>query len=80
MLLEILETLEHKVIEAFNGSEAIALAKTHLPDTILMDKSIPGMSGQEVTKLLRQHFDYRLATMPIITITNQLVNHRREQH
>lgn len=50
------ETLEHagiRTIEAGDGPEALAKAKTHRPDLILMDLSLPGLDGWEVTKRLK---------------------------
>jgi DNA-binding NarL/FixJ family response regulator len=40
--------------EARDGAEAILKARELLPDLILLDVSMPGMSGLEVTRLLRQ--------------------------
>jgi DNA-binding NarL/FixJ family response regulator len=40
--------------EASNGAEAIKLVKEHAPDIVLMDVSMPGMDGLEVTETLRK--------------------------
>lgn len=40
--------------EAANGAEAIALATAEQPDVILMDISLPGMSGLDTMKQIRQ--------------------------
>jgi DNA-binding NarL/FixJ family response regulator len=42
------------VAEAENGERAVALAKTHRPDVILMDLRMPVMGGVEATRLLVQ--------------------------
>jgi DNA-binding NarL/FixJ family response regulator len=41
------------VSEAANGRDAIRLAKQHNPDLILMDISMPVVSGFEATRLIR---------------------------
>ena len=38
------------VAEAENGQEAVALALQHCPDLVIMDLSMPGMSGLEATQ------------------------------
>lgn len=42
------------VAEAKSGEEAIALAKRHRPDIILMDVTMPGIGGLEATRRLRR--------------------------
>jgi DNA-binding NarL/FixJ family response regulator len=38
--------------EAGSGDEAVALARTHQPDVILMDLRMPGMDGASATELI----------------------------
>ena len=39
---------------AANGEEAVARAEEHRPDVVLMDAQMPGMSGVEATRILKQ--------------------------
>ncbi len=40
--------------EAANGAEALALVEAHEPDVVVLDISMPGMSGLEVVAALRE--------------------------
>lgn len=42
------------VAEAADGSDAVELSKTHRPDVIIMDYSMPGTDGLEASKQIRQ--------------------------
>jgi DNA-binding NarL/FixJ family response regulator len=42
------------VIEAVSGEEAVVLAKAQLPNLVIMDISLPQMSGIEATRLIRE--------------------------
>lgn len=44
----------YKVVEAYNGEEAVEKAKEERPDLILLDVRMPKMSGYEACELLKQ--------------------------
>lgn len=62
-----LESEDYAVLEAFNGMQALASAEEHLPDLILLDVMMPGMTGLDVIKQLKQN--NRLAKIPVILVT-----------
>ncbi len=57
----------HDVIVAGDGEDAMSLLRGALPDLILLDWMLPGMSGIEVAKRIRA--DARLRSIPIIMLT-----------
>ena len=56
-----------QVIEATTAAEAIALARQHVPDLILMDIQLPGMDGVAASEVLKN--DPATASIPIIALT-----------
>jgi len=52
-VLEEVEGLE-VVAEAGDGDEAMALVLEHLPDVVVLDVNMPGKTGLEVARLLRE--------------------------
>jgi two-component system KDP operon response regulator KdpE len=59
--------LEHdgfRVIEAFNGNQAINKARSNLPDLVLLDVMMPDLDGFEVLRVLRE-----VSTVPVIMLT-----------
>jgi diguanylate cyclase (GGDEF)-like protein len=53
---------------ATNGQDALRLARDSIPDLILLDAEMPGMSGFELLKALKAEF--LLAEVPVIFITS----------
>jgi len=62
-----LETEGFKIIEAFDGKQAIDLAHCQKPDLIILDLMLPEMDGLQVCKELRASRDTR--DIPIIMLT-----------
>ena len=60
-----LERSGFAVIAATNGFEALQLATESHPDLAILDVSMPGLSGIEVTRALRE----QNATLPVILLT-----------
>jgi signal transduction histidine kinase/ActR/RegA family two-component response regulator len=69
MLVEqIIEDHPHmRMLSARDGNLGIALARAHLPDVILMDINLPGISGFQVLKILRE--DPATAHIPVLAIS-----------
>jgi diguanylate cyclase len=57
----------YAVLEASNGIDAIDLAKTHIPNLILLDIKMPDMDGYQVCSNLKTHQSTQ--QIPIIFIS-----------
>ncbi|NPC57813.1 response regulator [Caenimonas soli] len=57
----------HEVLQAVNADEAIALARAHLPDLILMDIQLPGTDGLAATRILKD--DESTRRIPVVALT-----------
>jgi CheY-like chemotaxis protein len=73
----VLRHLGYEVVEALDGVEAISLARSVLPDLILMDISIPEIDGWEATRILRQ--DPTTRDIPIVALTAHALADDREK-
>ncbi|HZV12190.1 MAG TPA: response regulator [Candidatus Kapabacteria bacterium] len=62
-----LRSAGHNILLASNGEEAIALAEEQLPDLIIMDVTMPVLSGVET--LARLKSDPRTVAIPVIMLT-----------
>ena len=64
---DLLDAHGYKTLQTRNGREALALAREHRPDLILMDIQLPEVSGLEVTKWLKE--DDQLKKIPVVAVT-----------
>ncbi len=62
-----------RLLSAADGNLGVALARAHLPDVILMDIDLPGISGIEALKILRQ--DMATMHIPVIAISANAMLH-----
>ena len=69
MLVEqIIECRPHiRMLSARDGKQGIALALTHLPDVILMDINLPGISGFQALQILRENLV--TSNIPVLAIS-----------
>jgi DNA-binding response OmpR family regulator len=54
----------YRVLTAYNGNDALQLARGNHPDLIVLDLMLPGISGLDVCRILRKESD-----VPIIMLT-----------
>lgn len=57
----------HQVLQAVDAPNALALARSELPDLILMDVQLPGMDGLAATRLLKS--DAATRHIPVVALT-----------
>ena len=64
---DLLDSQGYETLQTREGLQALALARQHRPDLILMDIQLPEISGLEVTKWLKD--DEELNHIPVIAVT-----------
>src|SRR5512133_311343 len=67
LLRLILADAGYRVLEAYSGPEALETMRRERPDAMLLDVRMPGMTGYEVCKRVRE--DPEFAALPVIMVT-----------
>ncbi len=64
-----LEAAGHQTITAGNGEEGLSVAKSELPDLVLMDVVMPGLNGFQATRKMSR--DPVTQDIPVVMITTK---------
>ena len=64
---DLLQVSGYETVQFENGKNAVALARQHRPDLLLIDIQLPEVSGLEIIQWLKREEDLR--EIPIIAIT-----------
>jgi signal transduction histidine kinase/DNA-binding response OmpR family regulator len=67
LLYEQLTDAGYQALVAANGTDALAMARRHMPSVILMDVMMPDISGFDVTQILKS--DPTTASIPILILS-----------
>ncbi|MBI4926152.1 MAG: response regulator [Anaerolineae bacterium] len=57
----------HEVIAVSNGAEAVEMARTEMPDMVLMDVRMPRMTGYEACAVMKS--DPKTAGIPVVFLS-----------
>ena len=77
MLTRRLQRKGYTVLHAVDGAEAVELVSQQLPNLVLMDMSLPVLTGWEATKRLKQNPD--TCSIPVIALTAHALSGDQEQ-
>lgn len=77
LLRDVLGTVGYETIEAETAEEGLRSARDCLPALILMDIRLPGMSGIEALRLLRE--DPRTRAIPVVAVTASVMQAQKAQ-
>jgi two-component system cell cycle response regulator DivK len=77
LLRTVLERAGYDVIEAEDGEAALAQARSHLPNLILLDMQMPRLDGYGVLEQLRA--EPRFAQLPVLALTASAMVGDREK-
>jgi two-component system, cell cycle response regulator DivK len=77
MLSRRLERRGFTVVMAVDGDQGVAMARSEVPDLILMDMSLPVLNGWEATRIIRA--DSVTAEIPVIALTAHSMPGDREK-
>lgn len=66
-----LDQAGYEVISAYDGQDALTLARLHMPDVIVLDVMIPVIDGLEVCRRLRSSEDNRNTSIIMLTAKSE---------
>ncbi|MGE5409976.1 MAG: LytR/AlgR family response regulator transcription factor [Clostridiales bacterium] len=75
-LIDLLEESGFKVIPSSTGKEGLLLSKELLPDLIISDIMMPGLSGIDVIKELNSHTSTKLIPLIFLTAKKEMTDLR----
>lgn len=67
----------YEILEASNGEDALEIARRELPDLVLLDVRMPGISGLDVCRALKR--DSGTAHIKIVMLTGELLEEDRQE-
>ena len=71
---DFVESWGYETVTAQQGKDAISLAERYLPDIILLDIMLPGMSGYEVCRELKENTKTQHIPVVMITVLNDIAD------
>jgi two-component system cell cycle response regulator DivK len=74
---DVLRAKGYATLEATTGEDGVRLARERLPDLVLMDIQLPGISGIEALRQLRA--DPATAAIPVLAVTASVMEQDRRQ-
>ena len=77
LLRDVLTAVGYQTSEADNAEDGVKLAQELVPALILMDIRLPGMSGIEALRFLRE--DNRTTGIPIIAVTASVMESQQAE-
>jgi DNA-binding response OmpR family regulator len=64
-----LEYEGYRVVIAQNGLDGLAIARTEMPDLIILDIMLPGLDGHKVCRMIKS--DNNLRSIPVAMLTSR---------
>jgi two-component system cell cycle response regulator DivK len=77
LMRDLLQRFAFDTVEAGDGEQGVALARSTLPDLILMDIMMPKMDGLEASRLIKA--DIATRHIPIVALTSYAMKGDRER-
>jgi len=67
LMTEMLEAAGYRVVQAADGSAALATLATFQPDLVLLDLQMPVMDGRDTIRRIREHSEW--SSLPVVACT-----------
>ncbi len=77
LVTAVLNSRGYEVLEAFEAEDGIRMARENCPELILMDIQLPGVSGLDATRIIKQ--DPSTRDIPVVALSaHAMTAHKQE--
>ncbi len=77
LMRDVLSHQGYEVMETDRGEEALRLMRAHRPALVLLDILLPGISGMDTVRQIRN--DASIAATPVIAVTASVMDNDRDK-
>ncbi len=77
IISRLLNSKKYQVISALNGSDGLRKIEEEKPELVILDLMMPGMSGIEVSKIIKENFSDQSITILVLSAKDSQMDRRK---
>lgn len=77
IIFRLLDSKKYQVTSASNGNEALKRMEEEKPDLVILDLMMPGMSGLDVSKKIKENFQHQRIMILVLSAKDSQMDRRK---